>query len=386
MNAYQQSLYNELMALTKNNEAFYFADQILEGKTYRIFNYRLASYTDFLVPSAMECRGHMFEIDPTVGDENGYDMAIRLAALPMSKFFNLNENPSTMNLDLSKIKEIQVKADGSLMSTYIHPTNNKYGEELRLKSKGSLSSDQALAAMKWLKTQPEFEDLLWLVTGAGYTVNLEWCSPEHRIVLGYMEPHLKVLNARSIKTGEYKSHSYLVKMFGEDHVIKNIETPDPTAFIATVPEMQDDIEGFVVTLDSGLRFKIKTAKYLSLHHAKDSINNPRRLFEAILDEGIDDLRSLFYTDPVAIKMIDEMQKKVDHLYNHMVKLVETFYEDNKHLDRKDYAIKGQAELERMFFGLAMNKYVGKDPEYKVWMKKHYKDFGIKDDAVLVEGE
>lgn len=365
------------MDLVEKNEAFYFADQTLGGRIYRIFNYRLASYTDFLIPSAMECRGHTFEVNPLDGN------VVRLAALPMSKFFNLNENPSTMNLDLLKIKEIQTKADGSLMSTYIHPTNNQYGEELRLKSKGSLSSDQAVAAMKWLDTQPDFKDMLWLMTGAGYTVNLEWCSPEHRIVLGYMEPHLKVLNARSIKTGEYKTHNYLVGVFGEDRVIKNVETQDPVAFVASIPEMLDDIEGFVVTLDSGIRFKIKTLKYLSLHHAKDSINNPRRLFEAILDEGIDDLRSLFYTDPVAIMMIDEMQKKVDHLYNHMVNLVETFYDTNKHLERKDYAIKGQQELERMFFGLAMNRYLGKDPEYKIWMKKHYRDFGIKDDAVPV---
>jgi len=386
MNQYQQTLYNDLMALVKNSEAFYFADQILEGKTYRLFNYRLASYTDFLAPSALECRGHMFEVDPTVGDENGYDMAIRLAALPMSKFHNLNECPFTQNLDLSQITEIQVKADGSLMSTYIHSTNGRVDvNSLRLKSKGSLSSDQAIAAMKWLDTQPFFKVELAGLTVAGLTINLEWCSPEHRIVLGYMEPHLKILNARRRDNGEYLVHGHLCEMFGEDCVIKNINTDDPTAFVAAVPEMQDDIEGFVVTLENGLRFKIKTAKYLSLHHAKDSINNPRRLFEAILDEGIDDLRSLFYTDPVAIMMIDEMQKKVDHLYNHMVKLVETFYEENKHLERKEYAIKGQSELERMFFGLAMNKYVGKDPEYKVWMKKHYKDFGIKDDAVLVEG-
>ena len=111
------------------------------------------------------------------------------------------------------------------------------------------------------------------------------------------------------------------------------------------------------------------------------MNNPRRLFEAILDEGIDDLRSLFYNDPLAMKTIDQMQVKVDHLYNHMVKVVETYYEHNKQLDRKSYAIKGQQQLDRMYFGLAMNKYVGKPIDYKMYLKSKWKELGLKDTSV-----
>lgn len=371
MNQYQHTLYNDLMALVKNNEAFYFADQIFNDKTYRIFNYRLASYTDFLAPSARECRGHTFEIDPST------DASIRLVALPMEKFFNLNECPFTMNLDLSTIKEIQTKVDGSLMSTY-HTTDD-YADvnTLRLKSKGSLSSEQAIAAMKWLDTQPQFKESLAALTLGGYTVNLEWVSMEHRIVIGYPDAHLKVLNARDRANGVYLERYFLEYIF-DDKLAGTVQCTDPAAFVASVPDMTDDIEGFVVTLESGLQFKVKTNKYLSLHHAKDSVNNPRRLFEAILDEGIDDLRSLFYTDAVVIKAIDDMQAKVDHLYNHMVSTVEGFYNANKHIDRKSYAIKGQQELERMYFSIAMTLYQGRNPEYKLCLKKHYKELGIKD--------
>lgn len=191
MNTYQQKLYADLLVLTQANEAFYHQEFMLDGKTYRIFNYRLASYTDFQQPGALECRGVMFEVS---GDD-----AVQLASLTMSKFFNLNENPSTMGVDLTKVKRIEEKADGSLMSTYLH------NDELRLKSKGSLFSDQALAAMKWLD-RPEnkqFKNELKLAAMGvrPYTVNLEWCSPEHRIVLGYMEPTLKVLNMRDHEDG-----------------------------------------------------------------------------------------------------------------------------------------------------------------------------------------
>ena len=60
-----------------------------------------------------------------------------------------------------------------------------------------------------------------------------------------------------------------------------------------------NIEGYVIRLASGQRVKIKTAWYLALHHTKDSINSPRRLFEAVLEEATDDMRSLFYDDKLA---------------------------------------------------------------------------------------
>lgn len=153
-------------------------------------------------------------------------------------------------------------------------------------------------------------------------------------------------------------------------------------FVQTIPHLKEVngqmIEGFVIRLASGQRVKIKTLKYLALHHTKESINSPRRLFEAVLEEATDDMRTMFRDDEVAIKMIEEMESFVEKKYNHMVDTVERFYEHNKSLDRKSYAILGQKELERSFFGLAMQKYLGKDVDYKTFMKKQWKYYGLKD--------
>lgn len=373
MTPFQLLLYAQLLDLTKSNEAFYFQDFYLDDKTYRIFNYRLASYTDFLKPGAIECRGVMYEVN---GEE-----PVRLASLPMEKFFNLNENPSTIGLDLSTVVDVQEKADGSLMSTYMH------NGELRLKSKGSLFSEQAIAAMKWLD-RPENKHLKNVLTLASLgmnpaTVNLEWCAPEHRIVLGYVEPTLKLLNMRENETGDYVYN--LADYFEKEWLVESLQVADPVTFVASIPSMTN-IEGYVIRLKSGQRVKIKCDWYLSLHHAKDSVNNPRRLFEAILDEGIDDLRSLFYQDTVAMMIIDLMQEKVDHVYNGMVKAVETFYEENKALDRKSYAIKGQQDETLKngalsYFGLVMTKYVGKPVDYKAYLKGKWRDLGLKDTSL-----
>lgn len=372
MNAYQQNMYDNLMALTSGSETFYFQDFDLEGHTYRIFNYRLSSYTEFMKPSALECRGHMFEL------RNGE--VIRLAALPMQKFFNLNENPMTIGLDLTMVDTVELKADGSLISTYMH------NDQLRMKSKGSLFSGQALAAMAWLD-RPEnqgFRSAVYSLSRSGHTVNMEWCAPDNRIVIGYEKPHLKVLNVRSMQDGKYIDRQVLNAILG-DNMIDRVDTNGLRVadFVQSIPDMLDDIEGYVARIGD-LWFKIKTNKYMSLHHTKDSINNPRRLFEAVLDEGVDDLRAMFFEDKLAIKLIDEMTEKVDKIYNHMVALVEKFYEDNKHLDRKEYAIKGQADLERIYFGLAMTKYLQKPVDYKGFMKSKYKEFGIRDEEPQLE--
>lgn len=375
MNDEQRQLYNDLIALTQSGDTFYSQDFKLDDSQYRIFNYRLSSYTEFLKPGAMECRGIMFEL------RDGE--AARLASRPMQKFFNLNENPMTMNLDLSLVDTVEAKADGSLMSSYMH------NGDLRLKSKGSLFSEQAIDAMKWLNDGGGYclRMVMWELDSAGWTINLEWCAPHNRIVIGYARSHLKVLNVRNRETGEYMSRDSMEGVFGWTDLITRVDTNglDVAAFVQSIPAMQDDIEGYVARIGD-LWFKIKTEKYMSLHHAKDSINNPRRLFEAIVDEGIDDLRSMFAHDVVAIQTIDAMQGVVIKLYNSMVATVEGFYNDNKTLDRKDYAIKGRNKehLDQRFFGLAMNLYIGKPVEYKEFLKSKYREFGIKDTQLETE--
>lgn len=395
MNQYQQTMYDDLMALTKDSDTFYYQDVVVGCSLYRIFNYRLSSYSEFMKPSALECRGHMFELvrQPNentrstpfcnLGMECGSEyVPIRLAALPMQKFFNINENPMTMNLDLSKVDTVESKADGSLISSYM------IEDRLLLKSKGSLTSDQALDAMKWL-ARPEndrFQSEVYAWSRSGHTVNLEWCAPDNRIVIGYEHPHLKVLNVRSMVDGSYVCRDLLESCFGE-HMIPRVDTKgiDVAAFVQSVPDMLDDIEGFVARIGD-LWFKIKTNKYLSLHHTKDSINNPRRLYEVILNDGVDDLRSMFHNDVVAIGMMDKMQALVNDLHKKIVHAVETFHLENKHLDRKEYAIKGQAEVDRLYFGLVMAKYLKGAVDYKEFMKSKYKELGIRDEppALVIE--
>lgn len=366
---YQQRLYDELTQLVRTNEAFYTVDHEINGVLYRVFTYRLASYTDFLLPSALECRGHMFRVEPR--------QQVTLVSLPFEKFFNLGENPMTMELDMSDVDFIHDKRDGSLISTYVHEG------EIRLKSKTSLSSDQALDAMRLMRSDETLSNLLHhIVLGGDSCVSFEYTSPENRIVLPYQTSELRVLGSRSLTNGKYMSYDILYDYFGdymvEDHTHM---VEDPVEFINDIPNMKG-IEGFVIGLNSGQRVKIKTAEYLSLHRAKDSVNSNKRLFEVCLNDASDDLRSLFKDDPYTLEKITDMENRVGHVYNHMVQLVEDFHKDNGHLDRKSYAIKGQEELDQIAFGLAMCLYSGRVPDYRGRIMKNFKLYVEDNDAEI----
>lgn len=359
----QEELYTNLMSLVASNEAFYYVDHTLNSCIYRVFTYRLASYTDFLEPDALECRGHMFRLDL---DGN----MLELASWSIEKFFNFEENPMTMDLDLSNVKFIHEKRDGSLINTYEHEG------KVCVKSKTALASDQALDANKILH---ENSYLLSVVTGftlADNTVSLEYTSPENRIVLPYQTHELKILAIRDNHTGEYVDYDYLYSEHGDLMTRNHTDEFDLTDMEAGVQSIYDmkAIEGYVIGLHSGQRFKVKTSEYFALHRAKDSIQSDKRLFEVALNDATDDLRTMFHDDQYTLDRIARMEALVMPIYNHLVASVEAYHKENKHLSQRDYAIKGQKELDRVGFHLSMQLFHGKIPAYKEMILKNYEDY------------
>lgn len=374
-----RKLYFDLMTLCQPEDSpFYYVDHKLDNLYYRVFTYRLAQYSDFLKPNALECRGHMFRIN-----ENG--TFIELVSLPPQKFFNYQENPFTTGLDLTDGADlVMTKEDGSLISSYNHLGT------LRLKSKTALVSEQATAAMNYLNDNKALWKFVSAMTASDYTVNMEFTSPHYRIVVPHQTERLTVLNVRSHDSGNYMSYAALKAVMDhygvseylvQNHLegIDNLQT-----FVDSVPELNNGMEGFVVRLKNDIMFKVKTNAYIALHRMKDSLGSQKRLFEVVVNEAHDDAKAAFADDPFVISQIEDMEKKVAAIWINLKKNVIEFYNANRELSRKDFAILGQEKLEKIYFGLAMTLYLGKEPSYKEWMLKHYKELGIKDEIVDTE--
>lgn len=370
-------IYNDLLELCNKTEAFTYKDQYsVAGGLYRVFSYRLASYSDFLHESAFEGRGSMWEIR-----EDG--SLIRCAARTQLKFFNAYENPFVMfpsDMLSSEIAIAMDKLDGSIISTF-----RDIDGVIRTKSQTSLSSEHAINSNALIQNDVGLLNGIEEAEHNQYTVNLEYTSPEFRIVLPYQEEKLTVLNVRHRITGEVLAGEALQKRFPtlyERSVSADKGNIDP-AFpmretlkqsIEAAYEMKD-IEGFVVQLKDGRMFKVKTNWYCALHFTKDSINIDSRLYEAVLNGGSDDLRQMFSTDDYCMKKIDRMENLVFSCYNKLQHDVETFVNNHKHLERKDFALVVQKTLPKELNaqGLAFALYNGKPVDFKETLLKYSKD-------------
>ena len=112
MNTFQEH-YANLMTLCEGDSPFYYVDQNRDSTVYRIFTYQLASYSDFLLPDARECRGHMFEIDK---DGN----AVRCASMPPTKFFNLHEVEGQINTIEAKLNRAKIAYEQNELSKELY--------------------------------------------------------------------------------------------------------------------------------------------------------------------------------------------------------------------------------------------------------------------------
>ena len=273
------------------------------------------------------------------------------------------------------------KLDGSLIST-VKDDSAQYG--FRLKSKTSFSSSQAIDAYEFLLKDRELLDYVFHLVCIGHTVNFEWIGETNRIVLGYPGHSLKILNSRRLDNGQTFLPNIHAKL--NENYRKHLVSHDTMQRSYEQIINMTGCEGFVVVWDDGTICKVKNNWYVKLHAVKSSINNPKALFQACLYETSDDLRSLFHDDELAMKQITAMETLVRHEYNHRSAQLQAFYEENKLLDRKSYAILGQSVLkEAGTFSLAMNLYLGKDMGLKDWMMKNYREFGIND-VPVVESE
>ena len=371
------SLYEQLMNLVNNSkdDVFYYVDKELEDRKYRIFNYRLASWKDFKHPGALSCRGTMFDITDI---DNPF-----IACLPMDKFFNYEEG----GVDHTKSKFIGYmdKLDGSLISSFI------CNDKLYLKSKTSLTSKQAVDAMKWLDLpeNSEYKKEIYNLTKQGFTCNFEWVSPDNRIIVYYTKENLIMLNYRGMIDGKIRLPKYYDKnsQIHLHSVIYKYSDLNIDEFVKSSREEKNH-EGYVCVLndEQGKNYFVKTKNswYVNLHHMKDLLSTDKNIVFAIINENIDDVKSLFANDKNFLKHISDIEHKVIPIYNHIIKTVEDFYNENKELDRKSYAIKAKEILDNRM-SLAMNLYIGRGNNFKEYVIKNYKDlFDINDENKEVE--
>ena len=315
--------YEEATKIVGNsNGVFTESKHLIDGFNISIFNYRLATYENFINPindsslNGLELRGLTFVFNK--------DGSLFKRYLLMEKFFNINENEGTQLTDLNKlkIKSVYNKEDGSVIS-FVKLPNNK----VVAKSKASFDSYQANKANFIYNNDDDIKSFVDDMLNIDIVPIFEYVSPFNKIVINYNNDELILLKLRNNKTGEY---------FNIDNITEEWNIKVPEKFNYTLDELEElsksveGKEGWVIEFENGLKVKKKTEWYFSLHKLyTEDLNKENYLIEKIIKEEIDDVISILDNSPyhdfirekvnkitnLISKYIDDKSNKVNELYN-----------------------------------------------------------------------
>lgn len=401
--------YDEMMNLCNSIDNFDYVDEITYGRHTRSFNYRLDILNSFTKIGGRNFRGTTYDIETK-----------ELLALPFFKFFNYNQSLFTKDDEVEKwkIKSIYEKVDGSLVYFYIVNGN------LVCRTQRSSTNMQSIVSLNIVKRDLKLEEFITTMIFKGYTPMFEFLSPANRLIVRYNFETLCYLGSRNRYTGDIlypnDDHEKLlngVEMYKNPiistyPIVENLKTVENV-----VKECKQDKfnniftklktfrkykifnkiiewiynryrnkvrEGYCIVFDNGEIVKVKRVNYLYLFKIKDNMESDKEIVKCLFDNRLDDIISEFKEDPIILSNINTIIECVDDTWNRWNSNAKSFYETNKSLDRKDYAIKANKELNGTEFTIAMNYYSNKhdisiiQQSYiinKLWkVSNHYKKY------------
>ena len=316
--------------LDKYVEEGWLISQVHPTLPLTIYNYSQATqYEAKWDEVTLSCRGLVF-------DDNGNQVSY-----PFKKFFNIEENKHTPTNDF----EIYEKVDGSLITVF------NYNGEWVVSSRGSFTSDQAIAAQKLFN---RFKvDML----DPNSTYLFELIAPWNRIVVDYGDVEELIL--LGIKSKDYEcNHAELVA------VSKYLGCKVTQLFhFEDYTEIQKlnwaNNEGFIVRFSNGDRCKIKFADYVKLHQVLTNCSSydvweNLKTFGKLPEEMLKNVPDEFYN--WVHGMEGKLRKEFKYVENlHMAHLSSTL---RYGLDRKEFALRVQG-LEGVNHGLIFAMYNNK---------------------------
>ncbi len=333
--------YEECQSICQNtnNDIFYETQIVIDGFKVSFFNYRLATYSDFLKYDAFELRGLTFVFN--------YDGSLYKRFLLLEKFFNVGEVESTQiqNLIDKKITSVEEKFDGSIISFIKLPNGS-----IKARSKMSFDSDQAKLAQNIFENNPELHKSISDYLDSDVVPIFELISPLNQIVVRYNVSDLVLLKLRDNTNGNYLS-------------IKNYNLKKTENFDLSLKEMLEqkstikDFEGWVIEFNDGQKVKLKTDWYMSLHRLMTETSvREDYIIEFLLDNKIDDLLSLhpigseirIFIEEVVEKTLNKV-KKINQEVNQLLSLYDG--------DRKKFAMMNH---KKELFNISINIISGLD--------------------------
>lgn len=285
-------------------------------------------------PVVQECRGVVVDLKTN-----------SILAHPYNKFWNMGEYLAAQ-VDWPTAR-VQEKLDGSLMLLYRDP--NRYVDDQTGETMGDwrvASSGHPTAGGKVGKADATFEQLFWKTfsdlgmqlpygdLAPETTFMFELMTADNRVVVRHDKPRLVLHGARHVPSELEWSRSELVNLAAQANweIVK--EYPISSADDALkAAEALDPLqtEGFVVVDGNHNRVKIKSPRYVALHHLKGEFS-PRRAIELWQAGEVTELLGYFP------EMVPDVQPICDALEQAAINAFNDYVAHREAPTRKDFAM------------------------------------------------
>lgn len=336
-----------------------FKDELVDGVDLTIIAYMIADTDMWAKPLSLETRGITF--DTATGE---------CLSRPFTKFFNLNENEWTQvnAFDFSHPTIVADKRDGSMLTPVL------VNDKVFWKTKKSFFSDVAIHAATVAASVDGLNEWCKVMCKNNCTPIFEFTSPQNKVVIDYGEaPQFTLLAIRSNVTGDYTPLDSITSLPAGVNVIRTeVMHNSVDTFIKSIKDMSH-IEGFVLTAlhketATPTMFKVKTQWYSDNHHVMTDLRE-RDVAVAVLNESIDDIKSLVATSGVAIDKIEAIEHRVVQQLSEIVQQTESLCELMHGIEtRKEIAM---LYKNNKFFSLAIRLLDDGEPDYKKFFTTHY---------------
>ena len=265
----------------------------------------------------------------------------KIVSMAFKAFFNVG-NSNAPHLNWNDVR-VYTKHDGTLISLY------RYNNEWLVSTTGGTdasglvsvhdrnsnikNSDITFADLFWqvfrergykLPTNPEIEH-----GQMRYTYMFELETPMNRIVVDHKENNLTLLGARDLNTLQEINPEPIAEYFGWD-CVKTWDLKDVQSMKSYLDDLDTvSMEGFVIVDSEWNRLKLKSEKYVLLHHVVGGLSK-KSMVDIILKREEEECRPIF--------------KEVSNLFEEMLEAVERLkeYLEAEYLKYKD--IKDQKEF------------------------------------------
>lgn len=261
------------------------------------------------------------------------DSDYNLVANSFHRFFNWGEHKDEMDLFDWSDFTATVKEDGSLILLYYYKgkwhinTRNSFGD-------GEVNN----SGHTWRDLFYRAWDYEWDMLDKESTYVFELCSPYNKVVRQYSKPQLYFITkfVEGIE-GDHRFTRYNNMLYNEFNMVDILEFTDYHQILKFLEQKESEdptFEGVVIRDRNNIRFKVKSASYVALHHMSGNGNifHPKYIIPFVLSGETSEVLQYF---PEVEPKLREVENIVNQAHVDMMEAWE-LYKDVE--SQKEFAL------------------------------------------------